>query len=207
VTCDVTREATVTAAFAHAVREYGGVDILVSNAGIASASPFDETSLATWQTNVDILATGYFLVAREAFKVMKAQGRGGSIVFVGSKNALVASPGASAYCSAKAAALHLARCLAVEGAPLGIRANVVNPDAVIRGSRIWNGAWRAERAASNQIGEEEVEEFYRARSLLKRSVYPEDVAEAVYFFASDRSGKSTGNILNVDAGNVSAFTR
>ena len=194
-------------AFADAVNEFGGLDILVSNAGIASASPVDETTMATWQRTIDVLATGYFLVAREAFRVMKAQGRGGSIVFIGSKNALVASPGAAAYCTAKAAALHLARCLAVEGAPHGIRANVVNPDAVIRGSRIWNGAWRSERAASNRIAEEDVEAFYRERSLLKRSVYPEDVAEAVYFFASDRSGKSTGNILNVDAGNVTAFTR
>jgi NAD(P)-dependent dehydrogenase (short-subunit alcohol dehydrogenase family) len=205
--CDVTNEASVRAAFMRAAREYGGLDILVSNAGIASASPIEETSLATWETNVGILATGYFLVAREAFRVMKAQGRGGSIVFVGSKNALVASPGAAAYSTAKAAALHFARCLAVEGAPHGIRANVVNPDAVIRGSRIWDGAWRAQRAASYGIGDDAIEEFYRTRSLLKRSVYPEDVAEAVYFFASDRSGKSTGNVLNVDAGNVSAFPR
>ncbi len=205
--CDVTSESAVVAALAEAAREYGGVDILVSNAGIASASPIEDTSLATWQKNVDMLATGYFLVSREAFRLMLKQGRGGSIVFVGSKNALVASPGAAAYCTAKAAALHLARCLAVEGAPHGIRANVVNPDAVIQGSRIWGGTWRAERAASNRINEDEVEEFYRARSLLKRSVYPEDVAEAVYFFASDRSGKSTGNILNVDAGNSAAFTR
>ena len=207
VACDVTRETSVESAFADAVNEFGGLDILVSNAGIASASPVDETTMATWQRTIDVLATGYFLVAREAFRVMKAQKRGGSIVFIGSKNALVASPGAAAYCTAKAAALHLARCLAVEGAPHGIRANVVNPDAVIRGSRIWNGAWRSERAASNRIAEEDVEAFYRERSLLKRSVYPEDVAEAVYFFASDRSGKSTGNILNVDAGNVTAFTR
>ena len=207
VACDVTRDPSVESAFADAVNEFGGLDILVSNAGIASASPVDETTMATWQRTIDVLATGYFLVAREAFRVMKAQNRGGSIVFVGSKNALVASAGAAAYCTAKAAALHLARCLAVEGAPHGIRANVVNPDAVIRGSRIWNGAWRSERAASNQIAEEDVEAFYRERSLLKRSVYPEDVAEAVYFFASDRSGKSTGNILNVDAGNVTAFTR
>jgi NAD(P)-dependent dehydrogenase (short-subunit alcohol dehydrogenase family) len=128
-------------------------------------------------------------------------------VFVGSKNALVASPGAAAYCAAKAASLHLARCLAAEGAEHGIRANVVNPDAVIRGSGIWNGAWRTERAASNRIPEEEVEEFYRQRSLLKRSVLPEDVAEAVYFFASDLSAKSTGNILNVDAGHLAAFPR
>jgi NAD(P)-dependent dehydrogenase (short-subunit alcohol dehydrogenase family) len=128
-------------------------------------------------------------------------------VFVGSKNALVASAGASAYCAAKSAELHLARCVALEGADHGIRVNVVNPDAVIQGSRIWSGSWRAERAASNRIGKEDIEEFYRKRSLLKRSVLPEDVAEAVYFFASERSSKSTGNILNVDAGNATAFTR
>jgi rhamnulose-1-phosphate aldolase/alcohol dehydrogenase len=207
IECDVTRESAVALAFAQTIREYGGLDILVSNAGIASASPIEETTISVWQRNLDILSTGYFLVSREAFRVMKTQGRGGSIVFVGSKNALVASPGASAYCSAKAAALHLARCLAVEGAAIGIRANVVNPDAVIRGSRIWEGTWRSERAASNRIADQEVETFYRDRSLLKRSVYPEDVAEAVYFFASDGAAKSTGNILNVDAGNVAAFTR
>jgi NAD(P)-dependent dehydrogenase (short-subunit alcohol dehydrogenase family) len=207
IVCDVTSEPAVIAAFAATTLEYGGVDVVVSNAGIASSSPIDETTMATWQRSVDILSTGYFLVGREAFRMMKAQGRGGSIVFVGSKNALVASPGAAAYCAAKAAALHLARCLAVEGAPHGIRANVVNPDAVIRGSRIWDGAWHSERAASNGIAEDDVEAFYRDRSLLKRSVYPEDVAEAVYFFASDRSAKSTGNIINVDAGNLTAFTR
>ncbi len=204
---DVTNEASVQASFAYAVREYGGVDILVSNAGIASASMFEDTSLELWSRALDILGTGYFLVSREAFRVMHRQGRGGSIIFVGSKNALVASPGASAYSTAKAAAVHLARCLAVEGAEHGIRVNVVNPDAVIRGSRIWSGTWRAERAASNRIAEEQVEDFYRKRSLLKRSVFPEDVAEAIYFFASDDSQKSTGNILNVDAGNLSAFPR
>ena len=207
VPCDVTRESMVMEAISETLAQYGGIDILISNAGIASASPVDETSIDTWQQNLDVLTTGYFLVAREAFRVMKAEGRGGSIVFVGSKNALVASPGAAAYCTAKAAALHLARCLAVEGAPAGIRVNVVNPDAVIRGSRIWSGEWRATRAGSNRIPEEAVEQFYRDRSLLRLSVYPEDVAEAVYFFASDRSGKSTGNILNVDAGHVAAFTR
>jgi rhamnulose-1-phosphate aldolase/alcohol dehydrogenase len=204
---DVTDEAAVAAWFARTAGEYGGLDILVSNAGIASAAPVDETSLALWQRNLDVLATGYFLVAREGFRIMKRQGRGGSIVFVGSKNALVASPGASAYGSAKAAAVHLARGLAVEGAPHGIRVNVVNPDAVIRGSRIWDGSWRSERAASNRIPEAEVEEFYRQRSLMKRSVFPEDVAEAVLFFAGEASSKSTGNILNVDAGQPGAFTR
>jgi rhamnulose-1-phosphate aldolase/alcohol dehydrogenase len=204
---DVTDEASVREAVAAAVREFGGLDVLVSNAGIASASPFDETTLDVWRRNLDVLATGYFLMAREAYAVMKRQGRGGSVVFVGSKNALAASAGAAAYSTAKAAELHLARCLALEGAQHGIRVNVVNPDAVIRGSRIWSGAWRSERAAANRIAEDEVEEFYRQRSLLKRSVLPEDVAEAVLFFASDASSKSTGNILNVDAGNATAFTR
>ena len=204
---DVTREESVRQSFGYAVREYGGLDILVSNAGIASASPVDETTLATWDRNIAILATGYFLVARDAFSLMKRQGLDGSIVFVGSKNGLVASAGAAAYCTAKAAELHLARCLALEGAEHGIRVNVVNPDAVIRGSRIWGGAWRQERAASNQIGDEDIEEFYRKRSLLKRSVFPEDIAEAICFFASEQSMKSTGNILNVDAGNLAAFTR
>jgi NAD(P)-dependent dehydrogenase (short-subunit alcohol dehydrogenase family) len=207
IACDVTREDSVVASFEEAVREYGGLDILVSNAGLASAAALDQTGLEVWQRNIDVLATGYFLVSREAFRIMKRQGRGGSVVFVGSKNALVASPGASAYGAAKAAALHLARSLAVEGAEHGIRANVVNPDAVIRGSRIWSGAWRQDRARSNRIAEEEVEEFYRNRSLLKRSVLPMDVAEAVLFFASDVSSKSTGNVLNVDAGQAAAFPR
>ena len=207
VVADVTQESSVRSMIDRAALEFGGLDMVISNAGIASASPIEETSLATWQKNLDILATGYFLVARDGFALLKRQRRGGSIVFVGSKNALAASPGAAAYCTAKAAELHLARCIALEGAEHGIRVNVVNPDAVIRGSRIWGGTWRAERAATNQIAPDDVEEFYRMRSLLKRSVLPEDVAEAVAFFASDLSSKSTGNILNVDAGNLTAFTR
>jgi rhamnulose-1-phosphate aldolase/alcohol dehydrogenase len=207
VVMDVADEAAVEAGFGDATRRFGGLDIIVSNAGIASAAAVEETTLQLWRKNIDVLATGYFLVARTGYRLLKAQGRGGSIVFVGSKNALAASAGASAYCTAKAAEIHLARCLALEGAPLGIRVNVVNPDAVIRGSRIWSGSWRAERAAANRIGADQVEEFYRKRSLLQRSVIPEDVAEAVWFFASDVSAKSTGNILNVDAGNATAFTR
>ncbi len=204
---DVTDETAVAAAFRDAVVGYGGVDIVVANAGIASAAPFEDTSLELWNRNIAILATGYFLAAREGYRIMKESALGGSIVFVASKNALAASPGASAYCTAKAAEVHLARCLALEGAPLGIRANVVNPDAVLRGSKIWQGEWRAQRAASNKVAESDLDEMYRQRSLLKRSVYPEDIAEAVYFFASDLSAKSTGNILNVDAGNAVSFTR
>ena len=207
VRLDVTEEAGVIASFADSTLAFGGVDIVVSNAGIASASPIEDTSLALWQKNVDVLATGYFLVAREAFRLMLRQKCGGAIVFVASKNGLAASPGASAYCAAKASEIHLARCLALEGAPHGIRVNTVNPDAVLRGSKIWDGEWRQQRAAAYKVSQDELEEVYRQRSMLKRSVLPEDVAEGVYFFASDLSAKSTGNILNVDAGNAVAFSR
>jgi NAD(P)-dependent dehydrogenase (short-subunit alcohol dehydrogenase family) len=129
-------------------------------------------------------------------------------VFIGSKNAVAAAAGASAYASAKAAANHLARCLALEGAPDGIRVNIVNPDAVIKGSKIWDGDWRKERAASNKIDSgEELEAHYRNRSMLKRDVLPADIAEAAYWLASDMSAKSTGNMINVDAGNAQAFVR
>ena len=205
--CDVTDESQVIRAFALTARDYGGVDIVVSNAGIASAAPIEETTIELWHRNLDVLATGYFLIGREAARVMKTQAMGGSIVFVASKNALVASAGAAAYSAAKAAELHLARCMALELAADGVRVNVVNPDAVLQGSRIWSGSWRAERAAAYGIDPSQLEAFYRERSLLKRNVTPEDVAEAVHFFASDRSAKSTGNIINVDAGNAAAFTR
>ena len=207
VVMNVTEEDAVAAAFAETAAEFGGVDILVSNAGIASSAPITETSLALWDKNMSILSTGYFLVSREAFKVMLAQKMGGAVVFVASKNGLAASPNASAYCTAKASEIHLARCLALEGAPEGIRVNVVNPDAVLKGSKIWSGDWLKERASTYGKDKEGLEEHYRERSLLKRSVLPEDIAEAAYFLASDQSAKSTGNIINVDAGNVQSFTR
>jgi rhamnulose-1-phosphate aldolase/alcohol dehydrogenase len=204
--CDVTREDQVDAAFDACAREFGGLDFLVANAGLASAAPIEETTVDMWRKNFDVLAQGYFLSAKCAFALLKRQG--GSIVFIGSKNALAATPNASAYASAKAASVHLARCLALEGAPHGIRVNVVNPDAVIRGSRIWDGNWRQERAQAHGIDAgAALEEHYRARSLLKREVLPEDVAEAVLFFVSGAAAKCTGNILNVDAGNAQAFTR
>lgn len=207
VIMDVTDEDAVADAYAHVAAEFGGVDILVSNAGIASSAPVTETSLEMWNKNMAILSTGYFLVSREAFKLMQVQKMGGAVVFVASKNGLAASPNASAYCTAKASEIHLARCLALEGAPEGIRVNVVNPDAVLKGSKIWSGDWLKERASTYGKDKEELEEHYRERSMLKRSVLPEDIAEAAYFLASDLSSKSTGNIINVDAGNVHAFTR
>jgi rhamnulose-1-phosphate aldolase/alcohol dehydrogenase len=205
--CNVTDEASVIESLRVCARAFGGLDILVNNAGIASASAYEETSLELWNKNISILATGYFLVSREAYKVLLSQGLDASLIFISSKNGLAASPGAAAYCTAKAAEIHLARCLALEGAPKGIRVNVINPDAVLRGSKLWQGNWRKERAQSNKISEDQLEEHYRQRSLLKRNVFPEDIAEAVYFFAGDASYKSTGNILNVDAGNIQSFPR
>jgi rhamnulose-1-phosphate aldolase/alcohol dehydrogenase len=205
--CDVTDEAQISDAFAATALAFGGLDILVANAGLASSAPIERTSVALWRRNYDVLAEGYFLAARAAFPLMRAQ-QGGAIIFIGSKNGLAATPNAAAYASAKAAALHLARCLALEGAEHGIRVNVVNPDAVIRGSKIWDGEWREARAGAHGIDPgAELEDYYRQRSLLKKDVLPEDVADAVLFFASDASSKSTGNIINVDGGNAQAFTR
>ncbi|PWK69138.1 bifunctional rhamnulose-1-phosphate aldolase/short-chain dehydrogenase [Aminobacter sp. AP02] len=207
VRIDVTSEEQVISGFTDTAIEFGGIDILVSNAGLASSAPIEETTLALWNKNMDILATGYFLVSREAFKLFRTQKIGGNVVFVASKNGLAASPNAAAYCTAKAAEIHLARCLALEGASEQIRVNVVNPDAVLRGSKIWTGEWKEQRAAAYNMSTDELEEHYRSRSMLKRSVFPEDIAEAIYFFASDMSAKSTGNIINVDAGNAQSFTR
>jgi rhamnulose-1-phosphate aldolase/alcohol dehydrogenase len=205
---DVTSEAAVEAAFAAAVERFGGVDIVVSNAGVASSAPIEQTTLAEWERNHAILGTGYFLVARSAFGILREQRRGGSMVFVASKNALVAGKNAAAYSSAKAAELHLARCLAEEGGEDGIRVNTVNPDAVLQGSRIWDSSWREERAASYGIEPDELEEHYRKRTTLGVNILPEDIAEAVLHFASPRrSGKSTGNVLNVDGGVPAAYPR
>ncbi|KFC71352.1 Short-chain dehydrogenase/reductase SDR [Devosia sp. LC5] len=207
VIVNVTKEEAVISGFAHAVVEFGGLDILVSNAGLASSAPIEETTLELWNKNMDILSTGYFLVSREAFRLFRKQKIGGNVVFVASKNGLAASPNASAYCTAKAAEIHLARCLALEGAAEQIRVNTVNPDAVLRGSKIWAGEWLEQRASTYKTDKDGLEEMYRERSMLKRSVFPEDIAEAIYFFASDASAKSTGNIINVDAGNAQSFTR
>lgn len=204
---DVTDEYQVEAAFVETARQFGGLDILVSNAGIASSAPVEDTTLALWNKNMEVLSTGYFLVSREAFRLMRRQNTGGALVFIASKNALAASAGASAYCTAKAAEVHLARCLALEGAAAGIRVNVVNPDAVLQGSKIWSGEWLQQRADAYGKDREDLQAHYRERSLLKRDVLPEDIAEASYFLASDASFKSTGNIINVDAGNVQSFTR
>lgn len=207
VDLDVTSEAAVAAALRETVLTYGGVDIVVNNAGLATSSPLDETTLDEWNLNANVLGAGYFLVAREAFRILKAQGIGGGMVFVTSKNAVYAGKAAAAYSAAKAAEAHLARCVAVEGAEYGIRVNSVMPDAVLQGSAIWSGRWREERAAAYGIRPDELEEFYRKRTILGVNVTPEDIAEAIAFLASSKAAKTTGCMITVDGGVPAAFTR
>ncbi len=204
---DVTDEAAVIETLRQTVLAYGGLDVLVNNAGIAGGAPIEETTLDIWRRNMDILATGYFLMAREAFKVLKAQGVGGSMVFVGSKNSISPGKGATAYSAAKAAEIHLARSLAEEGGPHGIRVNSVLPDAVIRGSSIWDSQWKEARAKQYGIQETDLNDYYRQRNTLKVEILPEDIAEAIAFLAGPRSAKTTGGVLTVDGGVPTAYVR
>jgi rhamnulose-1-phosphate aldolase/alcohol dehydrogenase len=207
VAVDVTSENDVVAMVRRTVLEYGGLDFLVASAGLATSAAVTATTLDDWERSYAVLARGYFLAGREAFRVLVEQGRGGSIVFVGSKNALVAGANAAAYSSAKAAALHLGRCLAEEGGSHGIRVNSVNPDAVIQGSSIWSSHWKAERASTYGVSEDELQTYYQSRTKLGVAVLPEDVAEAIAFFVGPRSRKSTGNVVNVDGGVTAAYPR
>ncbi len=204
---NVTSESEVQNALRQTVLAYGGIDVLVNNAGIAGGAPIEETTLAMFQRNMDILVTGYFLMAREAFKIMKAQGIGGSMVFVGSKNSIAAGKGAAAYSAAKAAEVHMARCLAEEGGSLGIRVNSVLPDAVIQGSSIWSGEWKEARAKQYGVEVDDLGKFYSQRNVLKVEILPEDLAEAIAFLAGPRSAKTTGTMLPVDGGVTAGYVR
>ncbi len=207
VKMDVTSEEMVIAALGETALTYGGVDIIVNNAGLATSSPFDETSLKEWNLNMNVLGTGYFLVAREAFKQMKEQRLGGSMIFVASKNSVYAGKNVTAYSSVKALEAHLARCIAAEGGEHGIRVNTIMPDAILQGSAIWNSGWRNERAAAYGIEPDQLEEHYRKRTTLLVNIYPKDVAEGIAFFASSKAEKTTGCMLTIDGGVPAAFTR
>ena len=204
---DVTSESKVAAAFRQLRLTYGGLDLLVSNAGIAPVGAIDELSLADWQRALDINTTGHFLVAREAVKLMREQAIGGSLVFMGTKN--VTSPGRDfgAYSASKAAEVQLAKVLAIENGEFGIRCNIINPDAVFEGSNLWSQEVREQRARAHGITVDDLEDFYRGRNLLKERITAEDVAEVALFLASDRSAKTTGAMIPVDGGLRDAFPR
>ena len=204
---DVTSEEEVSASFDRTRLAYGGLDILVSNAGIAPVGAIDQLSLRDWQRALDINTTGHFLVGRETVRIMREQGIGGSMVFIGTKN--VTSPGKDfgAYSASKAAEVQLAKVLAIENGEFGIRCNVVNPDAIFQGSNLWSRELREQRASAHGISVDEIEDFYRQRNLLRERITAEDVAETVLFLAGDRSSKTTGAMVPVDGGLRDAFPR
>jgi len=204
---DVTSERSVRKAIEEAVLAFGGLDILVSNAGIAKSSPVDRLSLSDWERSMAVNATGHFLVCREALRIFKPQGLGGNIIVVATKNILAPGKDFGAYSASKAAQAQLSRILAIEGAEDRIRVNLVNPDGVFQESGLWSKEIRGERARAHGIPIGQLEEFYARRNLLKSRIFPSDVAEAVLFFASDRSSKTTGAILPVDGGVREAFPR
>ncbi|MFL5731893.1 MAG: bifunctional rhamnulose-1-phosphate aldolase/short-chain dehydrogenase [Chloroflexia bacterium] len=204
---DVTNEVLVQEAYRQALLEYGGIDILVSNAGVAYSSPVDELTLEDWERSFAVNATGHFLVAREALRVMKAQAVGGSLVFIATKNVTAPGKDFAAYSASKAAEAQLARVLALEGGPQGIRSNIVNPDAIFEGSGLWSPEVREQRARAQGIDPAQIEEFYRKRNLLQAQVTADNVAYAALFYASDRSARTTGSMLPVDGGLKEAFPR
>jgi rhamnulose-1-phosphate aldolase/alcohol dehydrogenase len=206
-TMDVTSQESIEAAFKQATLAFGGVDIIVNNAGIAISKTIENTSEKDWDLLQDIMVKGTFLVTKTGAAVLKSQGVGGDIVNVASKNALVSGPNNLGYGTAKAAQVHMTRLLAAELGPDGIRVNTVNPDAVIKGSNIWEGGWAAGRAKAYGISEEDLPAHYAKRTLLNTVIEKIDIAKAALSFVDGSLSKSTGNIINVDGGVAAAFVR
>jgi rhamnulose-1-phosphate aldolase/alcohol dehydrogenase len=207
VNADVTSEAAVAAALKEAVLAFGGVDLVVNNAGLSISKPLLETTEADWDLQHDVMAKGSFLVAKAAAAVMIAQGLGGDIVYISSKNSLFAGPNNVAYGAAKADQAHQVRLLAAELGGHGIRVNGINPDGVVRGSGIFAGGWGAQRAAVYGVPESELGAYYAQRTLLKREVLPEHVANAVFVLTGGELSHTTGLHIPVDAGVAAAFLR
>lgn len=204
---DVTQAETIREAIGELVYKFGGVDIVINCAGIAISKPLETTTEADWDLLQDILVKGQFLVSQAAVEILRAQGLGGDIVNIASKNGLVSGPNNAGYGTAKAAQIHMSRLLAAELGKDKIRVNVVNPDAVITGSKIWEGEWAEGRAKAYGISVEELPAFYAKRTLLNEIIGVEDIANGVFAFVGGNLNKSTGNILNVDGGVAAAFVR
>ncbi|HEX4092964.1 MAG TPA: bifunctional aldolase/short-chain dehydrogenase [Trebonia sp.] len=206
-TADVTSEADVAAAIDAAALAFGGVDLVVNNAGLSISKPLAETTAADWDLLHDVMARGSFLVSREAARAMTAQGMGGDIVYIVSKNAVFAGPSNVAYGAAKADQAHQVRLLAAELGGIGVRVNGINPDGVVRGSGIFAGGWGASRAAVYGVPESELGAFYAQRTLLKQEVLPEHIAAAVFALVGGDLPLTTGLLIPVDAGVAAAFLR
>jgi NAD(P)-dependent dehydrogenase (short-subunit alcohol dehydrogenase family) len=204
---DVTNTRSIEEAIENACLAFGGVDIVVNNAGISLSKSLGDHTVADWDKVYDILVKGQFLVSREAVEVMKKQGFGGDIVNIVSKNAVVSGPNNAAYGSAKSAQAHMTRLLAAELGGDKIRVNMVNPDAVIQGSNIWAGGWAEGRAKAYGVTVEELPAYYAKRTLLNEIILPEDIANAAFAFVGGLLNKSTGNALNVDGGVAMGFLR
>lgn len=207
VAADVSKEDAITRLMKEACLAFGGVDILVNNAGLSLSKPLLETTAADWDLQHDVMARGSFLASREAARVMIAQGMGGDIVYIASKNAIFAGPSNIAYSATKADQAHQVRLLAAELGEYGIRVNGINPDGVVQGSGIFSSGWGANRAAVYGVKEEDLGKFYANRTLLKREVLPEHVAQAVAALVSDEFSRTTGLLVPVDSGVAAAFLR
>lgn len=207
VTLDVTNQQTILDAMEGAALAFGGIDIIVNNAGISISKSIADHTIADWDKLYDILVKGQFLVSQAGLAIMRKQDIGGDIINIVSKNSVVAGPNNTGYGSAKAAQAHLTRLMAAEVGGDKIRVNTVNPDAVITDSNIWAGGWAEGRAKAYGISVEELPAFYAKRTLLNETILPEDIANACFAFAGGLLNKSTGNILNVDGGVAMAFVR
>ena len=207
VVCDVTDEAQVASAFRSTVEAFGSLDIVVNNAGYGFSAPLEETTVADLQKVLAVHVVGYFLVGREAVRTMKQNPAGSSIVFVCSDSSVKAGKRTVAYSSAKAAELHMARCMAEEFGQFKVRVNSVLPGAVFGSSEMWTPEYRKSRAAAYGFDYTALEREYEKNAALKVTILPEEIAQAILFFASDRSNKITGAALGVDGGGVSAYVR
>jgi len=207
VLMDVTNEEAILQGYQKIILAFGGIDIVINNAGISISKTIADTTMEDWELLQSILVKGQFNVVKAALQIMRQQALGGDIVNIVSKNALVSGPNNTAYGTAKAAQLHMSRLMAAELGPDKIRVNVVNPDAVIQGSNIWEGGWADGRAAAYGISVEELPGYYAKRTLLNETILPMDIANAVFVFVGGLLSKSTGNVLNVDGGVAAAFLR
>jgi len=207
VLADQSIESEVVRSVKEAIALFGGIDGVVINAGIGVSDNLEELELEKWQRGIDINLTSAFLMTKAAMRALRAQGMGGSIVYIASKNAFAPGAGFGGYSVTKAGMLQLMRIAALEGGAVGIRANAVNPDAVFDNSQLWSGGVREQRAAAHGVKPEELESFYASRNLLKAEVRSEDVAATVSYLLGSESSRTTGAVIAVDGGVSAAFPR